>query len=94
MFFFFLFFIFLKVFRWLTSYIFTTIGMFFHVNILVTRELCLFIFSLTPTPFPVARSAFSNIPSGLHSDKVRWLVLFLAKYYVLIWRLFGNACVC
>ena len=41
---------------------------------------CLF-FSLTPTPFPVARSAFSNIPSGLHSDKVQWLVLFLAKYY-------------
>ena len=41
---------------------------------------CLFFF-LTPTPFPVARSALSNIPSGLHSDKVRWLVLFLAKYY-------------
>ena len=56
--------------------------MFFHVNIMVTRGLCLFIFSLTPIPFPFARSALSNIPSGLHSEKVRWLVLFLAKYYV------------
>ena len=55
--------------------------MFFHVNILATRGLCLFIFSLIQTPFPVARSAFSNMPSGLHSDKVQWLVLFLAKYY-------------
>ena len=81
-FFFFLFFIFLKVFRCLTSYTFTTTDMFFHVNIMVTRGLCLFIFSLTPTPFPFARSALSNIPSGLHSEKKRWLVLFLAKYYV------------
>ena len=70
-----LFFIFLKAFRWPTSYTFTTVGMFFHVNILVTRWLCLFIVSLTSTPFPVARSAFSNIPSGLHTDKVRWLNL-------------------
>ena len=53
--------------------------MFFHVNILVARGLCLFFFPLTQTPFPVARSALSNIPSGLHSDKVRWFVLFLAK---------------
>ena len=34
------------------------------------------LFSLTPTPLPVARFEFNNVPSGLHSDKVRWLVLF------------------
>ena len=35
-----------------------------------------FFFSVTPTPLPVARFGFNNVPSGLHSDKVRWLVLF------------------